>query len=63
MPHLLALAYADEYRAAEVLALLQRLQIGSAFGLKYVVGVVRRTNWSVAVQHAVELADDRGLSL
>ncbi len=58
MPQLLALAYADEYRAAEVIAFLQRLQIGSAFGLKYVVGVARRMDWSVAVQCASELADE-----
>jgi len=58
MPHLVALAYADEYRAAEVIAFLQRARIGSAFGLKYVVGVVRRTDWSVTLQHAVELAED-----
>jgi uncharacterized membrane protein len=55
MPYLLVLAYADEQRAAEVLALLQRLPVGSTVDTKNVVGIVRRTDWTVILQHTASL--------
>jgi uncharacterized membrane protein len=57
MPQLVALAYTDEWRAAEVIALLPRLRIGSTIDVNNVVGVVRRTDWGVILQHGMDLAE------
>jgi uncharacterized membrane protein len=56
MSDLVVLAYADEHRAAEVLATLQRLRNGSIFEVLEAVCVVRRTDWTVILQQAVDLA-------
>lgn len=54
---LVALAYVDEHRAVEVLALLQRLHTGSALPVDDAVGVVRRTDWNVKLHHGMDLAE------
>src|SRR5262245_56711040 len=55
MPYLLVLAFADEHRSAEVLATLQRLRGGSEPCVDHAVSVVRRTSWTVKLQHVVDL--------
>jgi uncharacterized membrane protein len=52
------LAYADEYRAAEVLATLQRLRTGSVIDEHGAVSVVRATDWSVKVHYGGDLRAD-----
>ncbi len=56
MLDLVALAYADEYRAAEVLAGLRRLRTGAFADVVDVVAVVRRTDWTVLLGREVELS-------
>ncbi len=58
--HLVVLAYADEYRAAEVLATLQRLHTGTLVEARDATSVVRRMNWSVKLQYGCDLGDDDG---
>lgn len=53
---LVALAYVDEHRAVEVLALLQRLHAGSALPVDDAVGVIRGTDWNVRLHHGMDLA-------
>ncbi|MBV9328555.1 MAG: DUF1269 domain-containing protein [Chloroflexi bacterium] len=53
---LVALAYVDEHRAVEVLALLQRLHTDSAVPVQDAVGVVRGTDWNVKLHHYMDLA-------
>jgi uncharacterized membrane protein len=57
---LVALAYADEYRAAEVVAGLRRLRTGAFAEVVDIVAVVRRTDWTVLLCREVDLslADD-----
>jgi uncharacterized membrane protein len=56
MLQLVVLAYADEHRAAEVSATLQRLRIDSLLEPDGILVVVRRTDWNVTLQHGVSLA-------
>ena len=53
---LVVLAYVDEYRAVEVLGLLQRLHTGSIVPLEDAVGVIRGTDWNVRLHHGMNLA-------
>ncbi len=53
---LVALAYADEYRAAEVLASLRRLRTGAFAEVVDVVSVIRRPDWTVLLSRDVDLA-------
>jgi uncharacterized membrane protein len=53
---LVALAYADEYRAAEVLAGLRRLRTVAFAEVSDVVSIVRRTDWTVLLSREVELS-------
>jgi uncharacterized membrane protein len=57
---LVALAYADEYRAAEVVAALRRLRTGAFAEIVDAVAVARRTDWTVLLCREVDLsiADD-----
>jgi len=55
---LVALAYADEYRAAEVLATLLRLQTGALVDPPDVVSVVRATDWGITLHYAADLRTD-----
>ena len=56
---LLVLAYADEHRAAEVLATLHRLRTGSLIDAQDVVSVVRALDWGVTLHYGADLrADD-----
>jgi uncharacterized membrane protein len=54
---LVVLAYVDEHRAAEVLALLQRLHTGSAVQVDDAVAIVRATDWNVKLHHDMDLSD------
>ena len=45
MTNLVAQTYADEYRAGEVLATLQRLRTGALINARDVVSVLRATDW------------------
>jgi uncharacterized membrane protein len=54
---LVVLAYADEYRAAEVLATLHRLQFGSDIPLGDAVAIVRSMDWTVTLQQSVDLSE------
>jgi uncharacterized membrane protein len=60
MTELVALAYSDEHRAAEVLASLRRLQTGAFAAVGDAVYVVRRTDWTVLLSREVDIgvADD-----
>jgi uncharacterized membrane protein len=55
---LVVLAYADEYRAAEVLATLQRLRTGILVEPHDAACVVRGLDWSVKLQYGANLHDD-----
>jgi uncharacterized membrane protein len=52
---LVALAYADEHRAAEVLATLQRLRTGALIDAQDVVSVLRATDWGITLHYAADL--------
>jgi uncharacterized membrane protein len=54
--HLVVLAFVDEHRAAEVLAMLRRLNAGCAFQDENAACVVRATDWNVTLTHATHLA-------
>jgi len=54
---LVVLAYADEYRAAEVLATLQRLHLGSDVPVGNAVSLVRALDWTVTLHQSVDLSD------
>ena len=56
MCDLVALAYADEYRGAEVLAALRRLRTGAFAEVVDAVSVVRRTDWTVLLSREVDLS-------
>jgi uncharacterized membrane protein len=56
MSDLVALAYADEFRAAEVLALLRRLRTAAFAELVDAVSIVRRTDWTVLLSREVDLS-------
>jgi uncharacterized membrane protein len=56
---LVVLAYADEYRAAEVLATLQRLRVGSDLPVSDVVSVTRALDWTVTLHQSVDLSQQR----
>jgi uncharacterized membrane protein len=60
MTDLVAIAYTDEHRAAEVLAALRRLQTGAFADVGDAVSVVRRTDWTVLLSRQVDVgvADD-----
>jgi uncharacterized membrane protein len=53
---LVVIAYTDEYRAAEVLATLQRLHLGSELPLTDAVCLVRATDWTVKLHQSIDLA-------
>jgi uncharacterized membrane protein len=53
---LVVLAFVDEHRAAEVLAMLRRLDAGYAFQDESAACVVRATDWNVTLTHATHLA-------
>jgi uncharacterized membrane protein len=55
---LVVLAYADEHRAAEVLATLQRLRTGSLLEPTDAVSVVRATDWHIVVHYGADLRTD-----
>jgi uncharacterized membrane protein len=57
LSHLAVLAYADEFRAAEVLAALWRLRTGGLVVAEHAVVVVRATNWSVTLHHRADLRE------
>jgi uncharacterized membrane protein len=50
------LAYADEHRAAEVLAALQRLSFATMVEPRNVACVIRRADWSVSIQHTANVS-------
>ena len=52
---LVVLAFVDEHRAAEVLAMLRRLDAGCALEEEHAVCVVRATDWNVTLTHATHL--------
>jgi uncharacterized membrane protein len=52
---LIVLAYADEHRAAEVLATLHRLRTGSLINASSAATVVRATDWHVLVRYGTDL--------
>src|SRR5579871_4594115 len=56
MFELVALAYADEYRAAEVVAGLRRLHTGAFAEVVDLVAVVRRIDWTVLLVREVDLS-------
>jgi uncharacterized membrane protein len=58
MTQLVALAYADEHRAAEVLATLQRLRTGALIDAQALVSVVRATDWGITLHYAADLRTD-----
>ena len=58
LSHLVVLAYADEYRAAEVLATLQRLHTGAVLDAQDAMSVMRATDWSVTLHYGAELGSD-----
>jgi uncharacterized membrane protein len=53
---LVVLAFVDEHRAAEVLAMLRRWDAGCAFQDENAACVVRATDWNVTLTHATHLA-------
>jgi len=55
---LVVLAYADEHRAAEVLATLQRLRTGALIAVQDVASVVRATDWAITLHYAADLRTD-----
>lgn len=55
---LVVLAYADEHRAAEVLATLQRLRTGTLIDAEDAVSVVRATDWGVTLHYGTDLRND-----
>jgi len=58
LSHLAVLAYADEYRAAEVLATLQRVHTGAVLDAKDAMSVMRATDWSVTLHYGADLDSD-----
>jgi uncharacterized membrane protein len=58
MSRLVVLAYADEFRGAEVLATLERLRTTSRPDFEDAACVVRRADWTVLVYRRVKLADE-----
>jgi len=58
LSHLVVLAYADEYRAAEVLATLQRLPTCAILDSQDAMSVMRATDWSVTLHYAADLGTD-----
>src|SRR5579871_3393059 len=56
---LVAIAYADEHRAAEVFATLQRLRYSLFHEITDVVCVVRRTDWTVLLQRQATVLNER----
>jgi uncharacterized membrane protein len=54
---LVVLAYADEYRATEVLATLQRLHLGSDLPVVDAVSVARALDWTVILHQSVDLSE------
>jgi uncharacterized membrane protein len=54
--YLLVLAYADEHRAAEVLAALQRLPFETLVETRNVACVIRRADWTVTIQHTANVS-------
>jgi uncharacterized membrane protein len=58
LTQLVVLAYADEHRAAEVLATLQRLRTGSLIDIGDTVSVVRATDWRVTIHYRADLSTD-----
>ncbi|MBV9582342.1 MAG: hypothetical protein JO057_27470, partial [Chloroflexi bacterium] len=56
MSDLVVLAYADEHRAAEVLAALRRLRSGAFADVDDALYVVRRTDWTVLLSREVDLS-------
>jgi uncharacterized membrane protein len=58
---LVVLAFVDEHRAAEVLAMLQRIHTGHVFQYDNAVCVVRATDWNVKLTHGMDLGrlDDK----
>jgi uncharacterized membrane protein len=57
MRDLVVLAYADEHRAAEVLATLRRLGAGVFADVQDAVYLVRRTDWTVRLGRERDLAE------
>jgi len=53
---LVVLTYVDEHRAAEVLAMLQRLHTGHVFQDDNAVCVGRATDWNVKLTHGMDLS-------
>ena len=53
----MVLAYADEYRGAEVLATLRRLHQGADLALADAACFVRATDWTVTLHHSVDLSE------
>jgi uncharacterized membrane protein len=58
LSHLVVLAYADEYRAAEVLATLQRLRTGAMLDTQDATSVMRATDRSVTLHYSADLGPD-----
>jgi uncharacterized membrane protein len=56
--HLVVLTYTDEYRAAEVLATLQRLHSGGLVEPRDATSVVLGLDWSIKLQYGGSLQDD-----
>jgi uncharacterized membrane protein len=52
---LVALTFVDEHRAAEVLAMLQRMHKGDVFQEDNAVCVVRATDWNVTLTYGTNL--------
>ena len=64
MSDLVVLAYADEHRAGEVMATLHRLRPTTAAGEAIdAVCIVRRTDWTVTLNHEEELATPNEASM
>jgi uncharacterized membrane protein len=55
---LLALTYADEHRAAEVLATLQRLRTGRLIEAQDMVSVTRAMDWGITLHYGADLRCD-----
>jgi uncharacterized membrane protein len=62
LTQLVALAYADEHRAGEVLATLLRLRTGALIDPQDAVSVVRATDWGVTLHYAADLRTDDTLT-
>lgn len=58
MTELLALTYADEYRAAEVLATLQRLHTGGLIEAEDMVSIERAMDWGITLHYVADLRCD-----